>query len=423
MTAIPYRPEIDGLRAVAVLAVILFHLGVPWCSGGYLGVDVASCLLSLPGSGWTDSAIFYLLPARAWELALGGFLAAARTARTPSWLARLMPVGTMLGLALVVGACLVFGEKSNFAGYLAVPAIGTGLVLACSNGRRDLVVRCLSIPPLVTLGRLSYSLSLWHWPVIVLGEHLGLRSNSLFHGSSMMAVMLLLAFASHRLVETPVRYHFGTRGSLWLVGILLSLSLGASAHLHFRSKSYDTSMYSKPVFRGKYYDVNPNLDGNSIRQKAGGDQRLSYQLEKTFATGGIACGRVGSTVLLLEQPPRPQFGDYEAVQYLYSIGMRPVQGRLQSLPDTDAKNYRRGREILRQLVARYDFCRIVPVAEMFYSPEREVWYWTEKTCSTGTTTTSPRQGQIAPETLSEMPYRRRSRQAAMRDARGQQKDS
>ena len=45
MTAIPYRPEIDGLRAVAVLAVILFHLGVPWCSGGYLGVDVASCLL------------------------------------------------------------------------------------------------------------------------------------------------------------------------------------------------------------------------------------------------------------------------------------------------------------------------------------------------------------------------------------------
>ena len=614
MSAIGYRPELDGLRAVAVLAVILFHLGVPWCTGGYLGVDVffvlsgflitsimlreeeegafslarfwirrirrilpallvmllvtslvsgavcfkpttiyygeqgaaaalsfanivlwqqvsdywgeaaqrtpflhtwslsveeqfylvypilvwsvlrwgrtylaatmasvcvASCLLSLPGSGWTDSAIFYLLPARAWELALGGFLAAFCPGRTPSWLARLMPVGTLLGLALVVGVCFVFGEKKNTAAYLAVPAIGTGLVLACSSGHPDLTVKCLSIPPLVTLGRLSYSLYLWHWPVIVLGEQLGLHSSSPFDCGIMMAVMLLLAFASHHLVEMPARYHLSTRGSLWLIGILLAMSLGASAFLHFRPKSYDTSMYSTPVFRGKSYDVNPNLDGNSIQQKADGNSRHSYQWQKTFATGGIvrrygdsaptimvlgdshatmwsavidtvakdlgagicfyatpgtdpflsdppestrrkspkmsredllaydrgrldaldhwkpkvvilgarwdkftfkhvedliiACGRAGSTVLLLEQPPRPQFGDYEAVQYLSFIGMRPEKGRLQSLPDADTKSYRRGRDVLRQLVDRYDFCRIVPVAELFRAPERGVW--------------------------------------------------
>ena len=40
MAAIDYRPEIDGLRAVAVVPVILFHLGVNWIPGGYIGVDV-----------------------------------------------------------------------------------------------------------------------------------------------------------------------------------------------------------------------------------------------------------------------------------------------------------------------------------------------------------------------------------------------
>ena len=648
MHSIGYRPEIDGLRAVAVAAVVLFHLGVLWLSGGYLGVDVffvlsgflltsiilreeeegtfsfvrfwvrrirrilpallvvllvtslvsaavcykpitlhygeqgaaaalscanillwqqvadywaaaaqrtpflhtwslsveeqfylvhpllvsgvlrfgrrylvatlaavaiGSFMVSLPGSGWTPSAIFYLLPARAWELALGAFLAAAgsscrwkrrgfpRSAGIASsdvallsqpaspladWSARLMSAGTLLGLVLVVGSFFAVSGKKNFSGYLAVPTLGTALLLACSSGRRDLVTRFLGLSGLVALGRLSYSLYLWHWPVIVLGEHLGMQSNSLIHGVCMLAVMLLLAFVSYRFIETPVRYQLSTASALWLITILLVASLGASAFLHLRPKTYDISAFSKPVFRGKYYDVNPNLDGNAARRKAGSDPRLSYQLEKTFATGGIvrrygetdprivvlgdshatmwsevidtiardlgvgvcfypsagtdpflsvppeatrrtsekmtraellaydqarldalehwkpkvvvlgarwdksylkidyvddlieACGRVGATVLLVEQPPRPNYVNYEAAPYLSYLGMRPKEGTLQSLPDLNEPGYRKGRELLAKLVKRYPFCRIVPVAELFYSPEREVWVLEEK---------------------------------------------
>lgn len=40
MSKLYYRPEIDGLRAVAVLSVILFHLNPTWLPGGFLGVDI-----------------------------------------------------------------------------------------------------------------------------------------------------------------------------------------------------------------------------------------------------------------------------------------------------------------------------------------------------------------------------------------------
>lgn len=40
MSTIQYRPEIDGLQAVAILPVLMFHPGLTWIPGGYLGVDV-----------------------------------------------------------------------------------------------------------------------------------------------------------------------------------------------------------------------------------------------------------------------------------------------------------------------------------------------------------------------------------------------
>lgn len=67
-TSIPYRPDIDGLRAIAVLVVVFFHADVPWISGGYVGVDVffvisgyliTSLIVSAQDKGKFSLAWFY----------------------------------------------------------------------------------------------------------------------------------------------------------------------------------------------------------------------------------------------------------------------------------------------------------------------------------------------------------------------------
>jgi hypothetical protein len=55
----PYRPEIDGLRAIAVLAVLVFHLNPKWLSGGFVGVDVS---FSVPGRWWLSVGPAFIGP-------------------------------------------------------------------------------------------------------------------------------------------------------------------------------------------------------------------------------------------------------------------------------------------------------------------------------------------------------------------------
>ena len=79
----------------------------------------------------------------------------------------------LIGLALIAWAYLMVSEESPFPGVIAlVPVVGTVLVLLSGSGAgqsaaQNLPNAFLSLPPMQWLGKLSYSLYLWHWPVIV----------------------------------------------------------------------------------------------------------------------------------------------------------------------------------------------------------------------------------------------------------------
>lgn len=293
-----YRPEIDGLRALAVLSVCLFHAGVPGVSGGFVGVDVffvisgylitgiiqsglaagnfsiadfyarrarrilpalflvlVCCsvlgyflmlpselsmlgrhiaatalfvsnisffresgyfdlsaelkpllmtwslgveeqfyivwplllwgasrwrlkpvylvttvlLLSLLGGSWMVrdylAGTFFLLPGRAWELALGAFIALrpVHFAGGRRWPWELIGVG---GLLAILASIHVYDQSTVFPAYGALlPCLGAGLILLAGTRSRCNSI-LLTCRPMRWIGRISYSLYLWHWPLL-----------------------------------------------------------------------------------------------------------------------------------------------------------------------------------------------------------------------------------------------------------------
>ncbi|WP_302478835.1 acyltransferase family protein [Achromobacter aegrifaciens] len=109
---------------------------------------------------------YYMLPARAGELIIGAlaYFAANRTARLPHALSEVL---AFIGAALLAFSVVFLSEANGFPGYAAVPpTLGAALVILSGSTRPTLVNRLLSARPLVAVGLVSFSLYLWHWPVM-----------------------------------------------------------------------------------------------------------------------------------------------------------------------------------------------------------------------------------------------------------------
>ena len=156
---------------------------------------------------------YYLLPTRAWQLAAGGLLALAvpLLGGLPRAIAAL--VG-WLGVGLLGAGLVLIGPMTEYPGLAALlPTFGAAAIIA-SGGRAGSPGRIvLATPPLRWLGRISYSLYLWHWPILVLGPvALGLANSEegpadgdLLVRLGLVFVAVVLAALSWRLVEEPFR--------------------------------------------------------------------------------------------------------------------------------------------------------------------------------------------------------------------------
>ncbi|MDB6058016.1 MAG: oatA 4, partial [Verrucomicrobiales bacterium] len=147
---------------------------------------------------------FYLLPSRAWELLLGAVLAAAgNRSSTFRWVHE---AAGLLGLGMIVAAMLSYDSKTSFPGLGAVgPCVGTALLIFSSQGTPSTVGKMFSFKPVVFVGLISYSLYLWHWPILVFAKYL--QPTGL---TAMTRALLLLASAgiaavSWKFIETPFR--------------------------------------------------------------------------------------------------------------------------------------------------------------------------------------------------------------------------
>lgn len=438
-----HLPEIDGLRAVAVLAVVLYHAGVPGFTGGYLGVDVffvisgylitgllhhegqtngridfaafyarrfrrllpalvvvlaatllAAALILFPAElprlgksatavalmfsnlhfmqysggyfdpavdvmpllhtwslsveeqfyfawplllaggfalarrrGWNvdrllagtlavaalasfaywqsklaghPTAAFYLMPARVWELALGGLInflpGAARHQRQPAaWLRR----GSLLALAVIGLTLLLPLDPERFAALVYPAAVLASTVLIYAIHRHSTaapVAALLKHKAAIHVGLVSYSFYLWHWPLLALGRAYYLGERLLWRDLALVAAALLLAFATYRWLETPVRrkrpWPFAADRTTIKAALALILAAVALAHgVKEAGKTLDEQLNrqlqaaratsGKPRLDSDFTQCDEPLDGQTLaprtaclRGAAGGPLRL-----------------------------------------------------------------------------------------------------------------------------------------------------
>ncbi|MCA1371195.1 acyltransferase [Bradyrhizobium sp. BRP14] len=169
---------------------------------------------------------FYLLHFRVWELLLG-VLVALRPPAT--YTARTSQVLTALGLAAVFFAVLLYSPSTPFPGLsAAVPCVGTAIVIH-AHCRDGLVARFLSNPVSVFIGRISYSLYLWHWPIIVFSRYT--LGDELTMGSAftIVATSFAVAYLSWRFIEQPARYGRLAPSGVAMAGLSSVATLSAVA--------------------------------------------------------------------------------------------------------------------------------------------------------------------------------------------------
>lgn len=158
---------------------------------------VASCV----GVFAAPEAAFYLTPFRAWELLIGAALALGAVPKTTGKLAEIL---SWVGAALIITAIWGLSEASLFPGWNALlPCLGAALLIHA--GQQPTVNRLLSSTPMVAIGLISYSLYLWHWPLLSFAAYIAMRPLTFVETIAVVTAAFVLAWLSYRFVEQPFR--------------------------------------------------------------------------------------------------------------------------------------------------------------------------------------------------------------------------
>lgn len=387
LSSITYRPEIDGLRAIAVIPVILFHINAAWLPGGYIGVDVffvisgylitsiildeyirgvfsfrnfwlrrvrrilpvliamvlttllagmiilygpdmnnlgnqgVASLLSfanishwlLVGNYWGysaesspflhtwslsveeqfylffpvflmialkyfhnwlaltvliislismflffygtqnhPSATFYLLPTRVWELGVGSLLAINNYKNIFNFNNNL--ILSIISFLVIMASYFFISGDGDMSPFLIAPVIASAFVIAFSKESGGIINKILSAFPVVYIGKISYSLYLWHWPVLVLSRQLSLMLNAEVNYFYVISVIFILSVLSYHFIEIP------TRRNKKIVPYIFFALIGSvvfSYTIKFFDFTEDVSFYNVTEWHGDSYNVSP----------------------------------------------------------------------------------------------------------------------------------------------------------------------
>ena len=220
------------MLVVALVAARRWRLG----AFGVLGVVTAvSFVWSVQQSRSNPGAAFFVSTTRIWELGIGALLALSAT-RVGRLSPHLRAAGGWIGMLMIAYATLAFDGSTTWPGaHVLVPTVGAALLIASGITRTPYSPqRLLSTGPMVWIGGLSYSIYLWHWPMLIAAQarYPGLR---LRWTVLLMIASVVPAWLCHKLIENPVRFGAPFKATGWALGVgaaLTALGVGVGFGLN-----------------------------------------------------------------------------------------------------------------------------------------------------------------------------------------------
>ncbi|MBS0616599.1 MAG: acyltransferase [Spirochaetes bacterium] len=162
-----------------------------------------SLYMSVSGAHWAGTP-YFTTATRAWELALGALLAlfGEKILATPA----VKAAAGWLGLVAIFVSIFFINESLPFPGWIAlVPTVGTALVI-WAEAAPYAPYRLLALKPAQYIGDISYSLYLWHWPVIIFFKPFGDEFAKAYFPALVLALTFALAIISKYFIEDPFRF-------------------------------------------------------------------------------------------------------------------------------------------------------------------------------------------------------------------------
>jgi peptidoglycan/LPS O-acetylase OafA/YrhL len=270
-----------------LLIMFLFPFGQKAIISALIFISLISLLIAEWGSVNAPIGNFYLLSSRAWEL-LAGALAA--TVYLNSYLTNIRTRFSVQlsggGLVLILMSYILFTPSTLHPTSLTIlPVLGTVLVLLFSE-KGNLIGKFLSIKPLSIVGLTSYSLYLWHQPILALmkksyGIHLA--PNKIFIA---ITLIFVLSYLTWKYVENPFRNKKSFNQNKIFKLAIISIVLVSICGLVFK-ENYHLQKVIYPENMTRFKQAQDALESNSIYEDS--CKFLSNQLDEKFTNRFEKC--------------------------------------------------------------------------------------------------------------------------------------
>ncbi|MGH1404207.1 MAG: acyltransferase family protein [Alphaproteobacteria bacterium] len=187
---------------------------IPLILIGFISLIISEYLLS-----FDQMQAFYMLHSRAWELAIGGLIAFKILPEIKN--KNQTNLLSSLGLFLIIGS-VSFIKEDHFPGlYALMPCLGTALIIYSGKNVQGIVHKILSANVLVFIGLISYSLYLWHWPVIIFYQSYFGDDLDVITKCGLALTSLIFGYLSYKFIETPFRTMKSSPVKVLIGGVLM----------------------------------------------------------------------------------------------------------------------------------------------------------------------------------------------------------